>query len=93
MSDDALVALITSAIAVVAGAIGIWLGLRLVKGSNLKQDRPRLNKITLGIWIAGLMSVAAWLLSDGRLSFSNACFAFVIASIAIFAAFRRPKES
>jgi hypothetical protein len=92
VSDDALVAIITPAIAVVAGAIGIWLGLRLVKGSNLQHDRPRLNKITVGIWIAALAAVAAWLFSDGRLSFANACLTFVIASIAVFAAFSRPKE-
>jgi hypothetical protein len=88
-----LVAVSTLAIAVLAVAIGTWLGLRLVKGSDLKSDQPRLRKITIGIWISAVVAAGAWITSDGQLSFANASFGFVVASIAIFAAFRRPKDS
>ena len=93
MSDDALVAVLTTAIVIIAGSFGVWLGLRLVRGSNLKADRPRLNKLTIGIWITGALAIAAWLLSDGHISFEIASFGFGLASIAIFAVFRRPKAS
>ena len=92
MSDDALVAILTIVMVFIAGSIGVWLGLRLVRGSNLKAERPRLHRITIGIWIAAAVALGAWLVSDGRLSFITACFGFVLASIAVFAAFRRPKS-
>ncbi|WOF45120.1 hypothetical protein KNJ79_09720 [Sphingopyxis indica] len=93
MSDDALVAILTIAIVLVAGSVGALLGLQLVRGSNLKADRPRLTKLTIGIWIAGALAIGAWMLSDGRISLANASFGFALASIAIFCVFRRPKAS
>ena len=92
MNTSTLVVVSTLAMVGFAGAIGVWLGLRLVKGSHLKRDQPRLKKITIGIWIAAMVAAGAWLASDGRFSFANACFGFVVASMAIFAAFRRPKD-
>ena len=92
MNTNTIVVISTLAIVGLAGSIGIWLGLKLVKGSGLRRDQPRLKKITIGFWIAALVAAGAWIASDGRISFANACFGFVVASIAIFAALRRPKD-
>ena len=92
MSTNAIVVVSIIAIVGSTGAIGVWLGLKLVKGSDLKRDQLRLKKITTGIWIAAMVAAGAWFASDGRISYANACFGFVVASIAIFAAFGRPKD-
>ena len=93
MSDDSLVVILTIAIMIPTLAVGVWLALKLVRGSELRQDQPRLKRMMIGIWIAGIVAAGAWLVSGGKLTFENACFGFGLASIAIFAAFRRPKIS
>ena len=93
MISNALAAILTIAIMVFALGAGLWLGLKLVRGSDLSQDQPRLKKIVSGTWIAGAGAAGAWFFNRGQISFENACFAFVLVSIAIFAAFRHPKGS
>ena len=91
MTNDGLTAILAIAIISFAIAVGSWLGLKLVRGSDLRQEQPRLRKIITGIWIAGAVAAGAWFFSGGWLTFANACFGFVLASIVVFAAFRNPK--
>lgn len=93
MTDDVLVLVLTALFMIPAGAIGIWIGLKLVNVSDLRQDQPRLKWITIGIWVSAIAATVAWLASGGRLSFMNACFGFALASIAVVVAFRTPKGS
>jgi hypothetical protein len=93
VSTDALALILTLIIIIPVSAVGVWFGLRLVRGSDLRRDQPRLKKIVIGIWIAAVAAAGVWLASGDQLSFANASFGFVLASIAIFIVFRRPKGS
>ncbi|WP_143089578.1 hypothetical protein [Qipengyuania nanhaisediminis] len=93
MSDNQLVAALTVVVVLVAVSVGAWIGLRLVRGSNLKSDPPRLKKLTIAIWIAAVIALGVWLLSRGAVGFSDAVFGFVLASIVTFAVFRQTEAS
>ena len=93
MSTDTLVMVLTVVILIPVVAFGVWLGLKVTGGSDLRGDDPRRKKIGIGICIAAFAAIGIWFVSGGLVNVENASFAFVLTSIAIYVFFRRAKAS